>query len=174
MTDEQGMSLSPRRITLSTSGIVPGIRRLAGESIIPNLAISLSATTDDVRDRLIPINKKWNLTALLDACLDFPLEQRRWLTFEYILIKDVNDSQDDARRLARLLQGLKAKINLIPLNADPWIPLEAPTQERILAFQKILADHHITAMIRTPRGSDIAAACGMLAGRQQPQGETDL
>jgi 23S rRNA (adenine2503-C2)-methyltransferase len=174
MMDDQGMSISPRRITLSTSGVVPGIRRLAGESIVPNLAISLNATTDEVRDRLIPINKKWNLATLLDACRDFSLEQRRWLTFEYILIKDVNDSRDDALRLVRLLQGLKTKINLISLNADPWIPLEAPTRERILAFQQILVDHHLTAMIRTPRGSDISAACGMLAGRQQPQGETDL
>jgi 23S rRNA (adenine2503-C2)-methyltransferase len=174
MTDEKGMSISPRRITMSTAGIVPGIRRLAGEPVIPNLAISLNATTDEVRDRLIPINKKWNLAVLLDACRDFPLEQRRWITFEYILIKDVNDSQDDALRLARLIRGLKTKINLIPLNADPWIPLETPTQERVLAFQQILVDHHITAIIRTPRGSDISAACGMLAGRQQPQGKKDL
>jgi 23S rRNA (adenine2503-C2)-methyltransferase len=174
MTDEQGMSLSPHRITLSTSGIVPGIRRLAGEPIIPNLAISLNATTDEARDRLIPINKKWNLAALLGACRDFPIEQRRQITFEYILIKDVNDSRDDARRLVRLLQGLKKKINLIPLNADPWIPLEPPAQEQVLAFQKILVDHHITAIIRRPRGDDISAACGMLAGRQQPQGQKDL
>jgi 23S rRNA (adenine2503-C2)-methyltransferase len=168
MTDEQGMSISPRRITLSTAGIVPGIRRLAGEPIIPNLAISLNATTDEVRDRLIPINKKWNLAVLLDACRDFPLAQRRWITFEYILIKDINDSRDDALRLVRLLRGLKKKINLIPLNADPWIPLETPPPEHVLAFQQILVDRRITAIIRTARGSDISAACGMLAGRQQP------
>jgi 23S rRNA (adenine2503-C2)-methyltransferase len=174
MTDDQGMSISPRRITLSTAGIVPGILRLAGEPIIPNLAISLNATTDEARDRLIPINRKWNLAVLLDACRRFPVEPRRPITFEYILIKDVNDSRDDALRLVRLLRGLKKKINLIPLNPDPWIPLEAPTQERVLAFQRILADHHITAMIRTPRGSDISAACGMLAGRQQPKGNMDL
>jgi 23S rRNA (adenine2503-C2)-methyltransferase len=169
MADERGMSLSPRRITLSTSGIVPGIRRLAGEPIVPNLAISLNATTDEVRDRLMPINKKWNIAVLLDACRDFPLDQRRSITFEYILIKDVNDSRNDALRLARLLQGLEKKVNLIPLNADPWIPLETPPQERVLAFQQILADRHITAIIRAPRGSDISAACGMLAGRQQPR-----
>jgi 23S rRNA (adenine2503-C2)-methyltransferase len=166
MADERGMAISPRRITLSTSGIVPGIRRLAGESILPNLAISLNATTDKIRDRLMPINKKWNLAALLDACRDFQLKQRRRITFEYLLIKDINDSRDDAQRLVRLLQGLKIKVNLIPLNADPSIPLEPPTQERVLAFQQILVDRHITAMIRTPRGSDISAACGMLAGRQ--------
>jgi 23S rRNA (adenine2503-C2)-methyltransferase len=167
MTDEQGLSIPPRRITLSTAGIVPEIRRLAGERIIPNLAISLNATNDEVRDRLIPINKKWNLAVLLDACRDFPAEPRRPITFEYILIKDVNDSRDDALRLVRLLRGFKKKINLIPLNADPWIPLETPTQECVLAFQRILVDHHLTAIIRTPRGSDISAACGMLAGRQQ-------
>jgi 23S rRNA (adenine2503-C2)-methyltransferase len=169
MTDERGMSISPRRITLSTSGIVPGIRRLAGEPIVPNLAISLNATTDEVRDQLIPINKRWNLAVLLDACRDFLAAQERRITFEYILIKDINDSRADALRLVRLLRGLKKKVNLIPLNADPLIPLEAPTQERVLAFQKILIDHHLTAIIRTPRGSDISAACGMLAGRQQPQ-----
>jgi 23S rRNA (adenine2503-C2)-methyltransferase len=173
MTDERGMSLSPRRITLSTSGIVPGIRRLAGEPVIPNLAISLNATTDEVRDRLMPVNRKWNLAALLEACRDFPLEQRRRITFEYILIKDINDSRDDALRLVRLLHGLKKKINLIPLNADPWIALEPPGQDRVLAFQQILVDRHITAIIRTPRGNDISAACGMLAGRQQPQGEVN-
>jgi 23S rRNA (adenine2503-C2)-methyltransferase len=170
MTDEHGMSIPPRRITLSTSGIVPGIRRLAAEPVIPNLAISLNATTDEVRDRLIPINKKWNIAALLDACRSFPLEHRRRLTFEYLLMKDVNDSPDDALRLVRLLQGLKKKINLIPLNADPLISLETPDQERVLAFQQILVDHRITAIIRRPRGDDISAACGMLAGRQQPHG----
>jgi 23S rRNA (adenine2503-C2)-methyltransferase len=169
MTDERGMAVSPRRITLSTSGIVPGIRRLAGEAIIPNLAISLNATTDKVRDRLMPINKKWNLAALLDACRSFPLAQRQHITFEYTLIKDVNDAPDDALRLVRLLQGFKKKINVIPLNADPWIPLETPPQERVLAFQQILIDHHIAANIRRPRGDDVSAACGMLGGRQQPQ-----
>lgn len=164
MTDEKGMAVSPRRITLSTSGIVPGIRRLAGEAIIPNLAISLNATTDKVRDYLMPINKKWNLAALLDACRDFPLSDRSRITFEYILIKDVNDTPDDALRLVSLLQGLRKKINLIPLNADPWIPFEAPSQERVLAFQKILTGRHINAHIRRPRGNDISAACGMLAG----------
>jgi 23S rRNA (adenine2503-C2)-methyltransferase len=170
MTDERGMSVSPRRITLSTSGIVPGILRLAGEPVIPNLAISLNATTDKIRDRLMPINRKWNIAALLDACRSFPVAQRSHITFEYVLIKDVNDTPADARRLVRLLQGLKKKINLIPLNVDPWVPLETPTQERILAFQQILMDHRITAVIRRPRGEDVSAACGMLAGRSQPHG----
>ena len=166
MTDEQGMSISPRRITLSTSGIVPGIRRLAEEPAIPNLAISLNATTDSVRDVLIPINRKWNIATLLEACRRFPIAHRRRITFEYVLIEGVNDSLDDARRLVKLLQGLRKKVNLIPLNADPRIPLKAPSEERVLAFQKILVDHHLTANIRRARGDDIAAACGMLAGRE--------
>ncbi len=171
MTDEAGMSVPPRRVTLSTSGVVPGIQQLACEPVIPNLAISLNATTDAVRDWLIPINKKWNIAALLDACRRFPLEHRRRITFEYILIKDVNDSPEDALRLVRLLRGLKKKINLIPLNDDPWIPLKTPDREQVLAFQQILVHHHITANIRRPRGEDISAACGMLAGREQPQGD---
>jgi 23S rRNA (adenine2503-C2)-methyltransferase len=171
MTDEQGLSISLRRITLSTSGIVPGIRRLAEEPLIPNLAISLNATTDKVRDLLIPINKKWNIADLLDACRSFPLAQRRRITFEYILIRDMNDSPEDALRLVRLLRGLKKKVNLIPLNSDPWIPLKAPGSKRVSEFQQILADHHITVNIRRPRGKDVSAACGMLAGREQPKGD---
>jgi 23S rRNA (adenine2503-C2)-methyltransferase len=165
MTSGEGMAISPRRITLSTSGIVPGIHRLASESIHPNLAISLNAATDEVRDQLMPINKTWNIAALLNACRQFPLAQRRRITFEYVLIGDMNDSIADAHRLARLLQGMRQKINLIPLNADPWIALKPPSPERVSAFQEILAHHHITVNIRRPRGEDVSAACGMLAGR---------
>ena len=171
MTSGEGMAISPRRITLSTSGIVPGILRLASESIHPNLAISLNATTDEVRDQLMPINKKWNIAALLDACRQFPLAQRRRITIEYVLIGDLNDSAADAHRLARLLQGMRQKINLIPLNGDPWISLKPPTPERVSAFQKVLANHHITVNIRRPRGEDVSAACGMLAGRGQTTAE---
>ncbi len=163
MTDPGGMAIPARRITLSTAGVVPGIRRLAGEETVPNLAVSLSATTDAERDRLIPINKKWNIAALLEACRDFPAEARRRITFEYVLIGGINDSILDAHRLAKLLKGLKKKVNLIPLNATAAIPLEPPGPERILEFQKILIGHHVTANIRRPRGGDIAAACGMLA-----------
>jgi 23S rRNA (adenine2503-C2)-methyltransferase len=171
LTDEQGMSISPRRITLSTSGVVPGIKKLAEEPVLPNLAISLNATTDAVRNKLIPINRKWNIAALLESCRSFPLERRRRITFEYVLIDGVNDSPEDARRLVELLNGLRKKVNLIPLNADPWIPLKTPSQERILAFEKILADHHITVIIRRPRGDDVSAACGMLAGRETERGQ---
>jgi 23S rRNA (adenine2503-C2)-methyltransferase len=171
MTDSEGISLSPRRITLSTSGVVPEIERLGREPVIPNLAISLNATTDAVRDVLIPINRKWNIARLLEACRSFPLERRRRITFEYVLIDGVNDTPEDAGRLVHLLEGMKKKVNLIPLNADPWVPLRTPSEERILAFQKILTDHHIRAYIRRPRGNDVSAACGMLAGREQPQGD---
>ena len=169
MTHDQGMSISPWRVTLSTAGIVPGIQRLASEKVIPNLAISLNATTDRVRDKLIPVNKRWNIATLLKACRSFPLAQRRRITFEYTLIKDINDSNEDARRLVRLLHGLRQKINLIPLNADPSIPFKPPSEERVLAFRQILADHHMTVNVRRPRGEDISAACGMLAGRQKPR-----
>lgn len=171
MADPDGLSISPRRITLSTSGVVPGIDSLALESLIPNLAISLNATTDEVRDRLIPINRKWNIAALLDACHRFPLEKRRRITFEYVLIDAVNDSPEDAHRLAALLRGIKKKINLIPLNVDPWLQLKAPGEDRILAFQEILIGHGITAYIRRPRGADVSAACGLLAGREYPHGD---
>lgn len=166
MTDDQGMSISPRHITLSTSGIVPGIRRLGEEPIVPNLAISLNATTDSVRDTLMPVNKKWNIATLLDACRNFPLDKRRRITFEYVLIENLNDSIEDAHRLVRLLHGLRNKVNLIPLNADPWVQLKPSSPERVLAFQKVLTDSHITANIRKARGSDISAACGTLAGRE--------
>ncbi|MBZ5494860.1 MAG: 23S rRNA (adenine(2503)-C(2))-methyltransferase RlmN [Acidobacteriia bacterium] len=171
MTDPLGMSISTRRITLSTSGIVPGLERLAQEDLIPNLAISLNATTDAVRNVLIPINRKWNIAALLEACRRFPLEPRRRITFEYVLIEGVNDTPEDALRLVQLLKGLKKKINLIPLNADPWVPLKAPGEERVLAFQDLLHQHHLTAYIRRPRGGDVSAACGMLAGRDYPKGD---
>jgi len=167
MSDKQGMSISPRRITLSTSGVVPGIRKLAQEDIQPNLAVSLCATTDAVRDMLIPINKKWNIATLLEICRQLPIERRRRITFEYVLIDGINDSPEDARRLARLLQGLKKKINLIPLNPHPWIPLKAPSPEKVLEFHRILMEKNITVNIRRPRGQDVSAACGMLAGSEQ-------
>lgn len=170
MTDEQGMSVSPRRITLSTSGVVPGIKRLAEEPSTPNLAISLNATTDDVRNRLIPINRKWNIKTLLDACRAFPLAQRKRITFEYVLIGGVNDSPDDARRLVRLLDGLRKKINLIPLNGDPCLSLDPPSVQRVEAFERILVNSRVTVSVRRPRGDDVSAACGMLAGRDHAQG----
>jgi len=173
LTDPDAFSISPRRITLSTAGVVPGIERLALEPVIPNLAISLNATTDEVRDTLIPINRKWNIATLLGACRNFPLERRRRITVEYVLIAGVNDTDEDASRLVKLLRGLRKKVNLIPLNADPWVPLRPPSEERVAAFRKILLDCRITAYVRRPRGNDISAACGMLAGRLTPPGSQE-
>ena len=166
MTCGEGMSISPRRITLSTAGIVPGIKRLASEPVQPNLAISLNASTDAVRDRLMPVNRKWNIAALLEACRVFPLAERRRITFEYVLIDGVNDSIDDARRLIRLLGNIRHKVNLIPLNADPALDFRPPPPDRVEAFARTLANHYVTVNVRRSRGEDIAAACGMLAARE--------
>ena len=162
MTCGEGMSILQRRITLSTAGIVPGIERLASEPVQPNLAISLNATTDAVRDRLMPVNRKWNIAALLAVCRRFPLEERRRITFEYVLIAGVNDSIDDARRLVKLLGNLRHKVNLIPLNVGPALELRPPAPARVEAFARTLTNNYVAASIRRPRGEDIAAACGML------------
>ena len=167
MADEKGMGISPRRVTLSTSGLVPALKRLAREPVVPNLAVSLNASTDEQRSQLIPINRRWNLRELLDACRELPLPSGRWITFEYVLISGVNDTLEDAHRLARLLRDQRAKINLIPLNWDPVLQgMGTPPGDRLLAFQQVLADSHYTARIRRPRGLDISAACGQLAARR--------
>ena len=165
MTCGEGMSIAPRRITLSTAGIVPGIERLAREPVKPNLAISLNASSDAVRDRLMPVNMKWNIASLLDACRKFSFAERRRITFEYIMIDGVNDSYEDARRLVGLLGNLRYKVNLIPLNADPALGFISPAAERVKAFAGTLVDHYVMASVRRPRGEDISAACGMLAAR---------
>jgi 23S rRNA (adenine2503-C2)-methyltransferase len=159
---EHGLSVSPRRVTLSTVGIVPAMDRLAQESLMPNLAVSLHATTDEQRTALVPPNRKYPLTAILDACRRFPLKKRSRITFEYVMLAGVNDAPDDARRLAALLQGLKAKVNLIPLNPAPGIPYERPSDSRVDHFAQLLADRYITVSVRKSRGRDIRAACGQL------------
>ncbi len=141
---EHGAALSPRRITLSTVGILPALTRLAAEPIMPNLAISLHGTTDAQRSQMVPINRRYPLADLLAACRAFPLKRRNRITFEYVLIKDVNDSIADAHRLAHLLGGLRAKVNVIPLNAAPGIPFERPSASRIDRFGRLLADHHLS------------------------------
>jgi 23S rRNA (adenine2503-C2)-methyltransferase len=159
---EHGLAVSPRRVTLSTVGIVPALDRLALEPLMPNLAISLHATTDEQRTALVPPNRKYPLADILDACRRFPLKKRSRITFEYVMLDGVNDSPDDARRLARLLQGLKAKVNLIPLNPAPGIPYERPSDACVDRFAQILADRHLTVSVRKSRGRDIRAACGQL------------
>ena len=158
-----GFGFSPRRITVSTVGLVKGLERLARENLRVNLAVSLHATTDDVRSRLMPVNRGWGLDDLLAACRRFPLSVRQRMTFEYTLLDGVNDSPEDARRLARRLAGLRAKVNLIPFNEWPGSTFRRPAPERILGFQRVLLDAGLIATIRWSKGEDVGAACGQLA-----------
>lgn len=162
MADEQGLAVAPRRVTLSTVGIVPAMRRLAAAPLMPNLAVSLHATTNAQRDRLVPINRKYPIEQLIETCRAFPLSRRSRITFEYVLLKGVNDTPEDARRLVSLLADIRAKVNLLPLNAAPGIPYERPGPERVDRFAAILAQHGLRVSVRKSRGRDIRAACGQL------------
>src|SRR5947207_6571349 len=162
LNDEHGFALPPRRVTLSTVGLLPALERLAREPLMPNLAISLHAPTDGLRGELVPLNKKYGVREIIDACQRFPLTRRRRITFEYVLLAGVNDSPDAARRLAKLLSGVKSKVNLIPLNAAPGIPFERPSDAAVDRFARILADHDLVVSVRKSRGRDIRAACGQL------------
>jgi 23S rRNA (adenine2503-C2)-methyltransferase len=162
LVDPHAFGFSPRRITVSTVGLVTGIEKLASEGLRVNLAISLHATTDESRDRLMPVNKGFNLDALLAACRRFPLPMRQRMTFEYVLLDRVNDTSEDARRLVRLLKGVRAKVNLIPFNDWEGSGFQRPPLQRILGFQAILLEHGITATVRWSKGEDIGAACGQL------------
>ena len=163
LTSELGCNLSHRRITVSTAGLVPGIEKLGRAPVKVNLAISLNATTDGLRDEIMPINRKWNLQALLGAVRRYPLERRRRITFEYVLLAGRNDTDADAARLPRLLRGIPAKVNLIPWNPHPGAPFARPAWERVVAFQEALKARGLPVYVRRPRGDDIAAACGQLA-----------
>ncbi len=162
LVEPAGFAMSPRRVTLSTVGVVPAIDRLASEPLMPNLAISLHATTEDQRSRLVPLNRKYRIEDVLAACRRFPLKRRNRITFEYVMLAGVNDAPEDARRLVRLLNGIRAKVNLIPLNEAAGIPFERPSDERVNAFARVLADHQLTVSVRKSRGRDIRAACGQL------------
>ena len=168
MADTAGMNILLRRITLSTSGIVPGIRRLAQEALRPKLAVSLNASTDEQRSALMPINRKYPLGELLDACRDYPLRPWERLSFEYVLLGECNDSPADAHRLIALTRGLRCKINLISWNAVPGLSYRAPAAGAVEAFQQILRDAGLLAFIRRPRGQDVFAACGQLALLETP------
>ncbi|MGZ5096066.1 MAG: 23S rRNA (adenine(2503)-C(2))-methyltransferase RlmN [Burkholderiales bacterium] len=157
-----GVGIPESRMTVSTSGIIPRIADFGRERIRPKLAISLNASGDEQRSRIMPITRKWNLEALMAAARDFPLRSRERLTFEYVLLDDVNDSTDDARRVADLVRGIRAKVNLIALNPGPGIPFSTPAIASVLAFQEILTRAGIPTFIRRPRGLDIYAACGQL------------
>ena len=160
--DPEGISLSRRRITLSTSGVVPEIARTATE-IGCLLAISFHATTDEVRNKLVPINKRWNLSTLIDALHDYPkVSNSERITFEYVMLKNINDSDDDAYRLLELIKGIPAKVNLIPFNPWPGAPYERSSNNRIHAFSEIIFRAGYASPVRKPRGEDILAACGQL------------
>jgi 23S rRNA (adenine2503-C2)-methyltransferase len=162
LLDPNGMAISPKHATLSTSGIVPGIERLAKEKVRPKLAISLNAPSNEQRDKIMPINRKYPIETLLDACRQFPLRPWERLTFEYVLLGGVNDSPEDARRLVKLLAHLRAKVNLIPWNPGA-LPYEKPDPARVEEFRKILADKGMLVFVRDSRGRDVMAACGQLA-----------
>jgi 23S rRNA (adenine2503-C2)-methyltransferase len=162
MLDPNGMALAPRHVTLSTSGIVPGIERLGQEKVRPKLAISLNASTDEERDAIMPINRKYPLDVLLAACRKYPLRSWEKLTFEYVLLGGFNDSPEDARRVARLLAGLRAKINLIPWNPGE-LPYRPPATESVREFREALAAKGVPVFVRYSRGQDVNAACGQLA-----------
>ncbi len=160
--DPHGLSVSPRRMTLSTVGVLPALQRLGSEPLMPNLAISLHATTEDTRDRLVPVNRKYGLEDLLDACRRFPLKRRNRITFEYVMLAGVNDSPEDARRLVKLMHGIRSKVNLLPLNEAAGIAFSRPGDATVNAFAKILSDAGLTVSVRKSRGRDIRAACGQL------------
>lgn len=161
LADPNGMAISQRRITLSTSGIIPKIEALGREPVRPRLAISLNASSEEQRRELMPITRKYHLADLLEACRSYPLRPWERLTFEYVLLGGVNDSDADARRVVRLLAKLKAKVNLIALNPGPGIPFTTPAAERVAAFQGIVR-RSMPCFVRKPRGRDIFAACGQL------------
>jgi 23S rRNA (adenine2503-C2)-methyltransferase len=162
LLDPNGMALAPRHVTISTSGIIPGIERLALERVRPKLAISLNASTDEQRSAIMPINRKYSLAALLDACRRYPLRSWERLTFEYVLLGGTNDRAEDARRVARLLGGLRAKVNLIPWNPGA-LPYRRPEEQAVETFRRILAERGVPAFIRDSRGRDVMGACGQLA-----------
>ncbi len=166
-SDGEGLSLSKRRITLSTSGVVPEIVR-AGAEIGSSLAISLHGTTDEIRNKLVPLNKKYNIAQLMDACRNYPgASNARRITFEYVMLKGVNDTKEDAKRLVQLLKGIPAKVNLIPFNPWPSTVYECSEWDVIEAFAKILNNAGYASPVRTPRGRDIMAACGQLKSESQ-------
>lgn len=165
MVSPQALKISTRKITLSTSGLVDKIKSFQEENIHVNLAISLNATLDEVRDKIMPINKKYPIDVLMEALREYPLKPTRKLTFEYVLLAGINDTDEDAIRLARLLKGIPSKINLIPFNHYESSGYHPPSEDRVLAFQNYLLAKHFTVFIRKNRGTDILGACGQLAAQ---------
>jgi 23S rRNA (adenine2503-C2)-methyltransferase len=162
LLDPNGMAITPKHTTLSTSGIIPGIERLGGEKVRPKLAISLNASSNEQRDKIMPINRKYPIEDLLAACARYPLRPWEHLTFEYVLLGGFNDTPEDARRVAKLLANLRAKVNLIPWNPGE-LPYKKPDEARIEEFRGILEDKGVRGFVRYSRGQDVMAACGQLA-----------
>ncbi len=162
LMDPEGFAVAPKKLTLSTVGILPALEKLMQEPVRPNLAISLHAPNAALRRALMPIEEKYPLSAVIEAASRYPIPRGGLVTYEYVLLRGVNDSPAQARELVRLLKGRRVKINLIPLNPAPEIPFGAPTPEAVDAFAKVLADAHVTVSVRRPRGQDILAACGQL------------
>ena len=165
MIDGNGLQLSNRRVTVSTCGLVPEMERLGREIPNVNLAVSLNATTDELRNQIMPVNRSYPLKALLQACKEFPLPGRRKVTFEYVMLGGINDTLEDAKRLLRLISDIPNKVNLIPFNEHEGCDFKAPTQAAIDAFHTFLIDRHVTVITRDSRGGDISAACGQLKGK---------
>ena len=162
LNEKEGLDMHPKRVTLSTVGLVPQMDRLAQEELMPNLAVSLHAASEEQRAAIVPPSKKYTMQDVIEACKRFPLSKRRRIMFEYVMLAGINDSDEDARKLVKVLSGVKAKVNLLPLNAAPGIPFERPSDERINKFARILADKGLMVSVRKSRGRDIRAACGQL------------
>jgi 23S rRNA (adenine2503-C2)-methyltransferase len=171
LTADWGLGISPRRITVSTSGLVRRLDAFGREDLKVNLAISLNATTDAVRTAIMPINKAYPIDKLLQACRAFPLPARRRITFEYVMLRDVNDTPEDAKRLVQLLRGIRSKVNLLPFNEIPGAPYRRPLDETVTWFQEYLLQHGLAAFVRQSRGRDISAACGQLRYESRPEPE---
>jgi 23S rRNA (adenine2503-C2)-methyltransferase len=165
MTNPDAFKFSSRRVTLSTVGLLPELERLSKEKISFRLAISLNAANEETRSHLMPINRRYPLRKLLEACRHFPLRPRTRITFEYVLVDGINDSSQDARKLLKILSGIPSKINLIPLNEAPGIPFKRPLEEKVREFQEILIKGSLTAIVRASKGAEISAACGQLQGK---------
>jgi 23S rRNA (adenine2503-C2)-methyltransferase len=170
MAHPDAFKFSSRRLTLSTVGLLPELERLAEEKISFRLAISLNASDEETRTHLMPVNRRYPLSKLLGLCKKFPLRQRTRITFEYVMVEGVNDSPEDAKRLLRILRGIPSKVNLIPLNEAPEIPLRRPSDEKVKRFQEILMQGGLTAIVRTSKGTEISAACGQLQGKSSELG----